>query len=200
MALSSHDCFLELPTTGGVPNIQVSLDPNLLKGIYRNYTKYGVALAKKKRYRYVVPELYFAQKDACAAAISWLPEEVRRLEELEVIYIYVPAEPVEDGMLAPHIDGHRLCCVNFYVEADGERTTFYEYNRGDICEAAGFVAKPGQAFLINAAVPHSVSLSQNKPRVAVSVSFKTTPFHVVRDTFLKAFGNYVQEACADNQR
>ena len=191
MALSSHDCFLELPEVSSDASIQVKLDPVMLKGRYAHHTKYSVALSKKRDFRAVVPELYFAQKDACAAAVSWLPEEVRRLEALEVVYLHVPAEPSGNGMLAPHIDGHRLCCVNFYLEADKERTTFYDYSRGDVSEAASFVAKPGQAFLLNAAVPHSVSLSRNKPRVAVSVSFKTTPFHIVRDTFLDVFGKHV---------
>ena len=200
MALSSHDCFLELPEVSSDASIQVRLDPAMLKGRYAHHTKYEVALSKKRNFRAVVPELYFAQQDACEAAIACLPDEVKALERLEVVYLHVPPEPSGNGMLAPHIDGHRLCCVNFYLEADGERTTFYDYSRGDVSEAASFVAKPGQTFLINAAVPHSVSLSRSKPRIAVSVSFKTTPFHVVRDTFLKAFGNYVQEACADNQR
>jgi hypothetical protein len=143
-----------------------------------------------------VPELYFAQSEACDDALCWLPEEVKSLEPLEVVYLHVPAEPSGMGMLAPHVDGHRLSCVNFYLDADGERTAFYDYSRSNISEVASFVAKPGQAFLINAAVPHSVTISKGKPRIAISVSFRNTPFSVVRDAFMEAFRNHVQEACA----
>lgn len=196
MVLSSRNCFARLPITFDAPVIDDESRNWKLKGRYTKPTKYGVALGKDVEYQPVPPELYIVEGDIRKKILSWLPEEIVALEDPEIVFIYVPPHDSGDGMFAPHVDGFRVSCINFYVDSDSEETSFYDYSQGKLTASAAFSAKTGECWALNATIPHSVSLSKTQPRKVLSVSFVDTPFERLVEILSSAGVGNVQETCA----
>ena len=87
----------------------------------------------------------------------------------------------EMRLLAPHIHLEELSIINFYIEANGEKTSFWDgeiissednlvdngngyldLRRDVLTECEHFIAKPGDVWVIDSAFPHSVSYVDDK--------------------------------------
>lgn len=197
MALSSRDCFIRLDRKFDVEALHLDCSHWEFKGRYAHPTKYGVAYKKKVEYEAVPPELHIVQGKTRTDVLSWLPAELLNREDPEIVFIYVPPHESGAGMFAPHVDGFRIACVNFYVDDDEEVTRFYDYSGGGMIGIGEFSAKKGDCWVLNTTIPHSVSLSSTKPRRVVSVSFVDTPFHQLVQ-LLTTGATYVQETHAQD--
>jgi hypothetical protein len=115
------------------------------------------------------------------------PRVVRRYlprKQTEIVREFLP-DTIKHGLvsvnlteiklLAPHIHTHELAVINFYLEANGEKTTFYtgeiipddtdvadngngyiNIRRDVLAETEHFIASPGDVWLLNTEAPHSV--------------------------------------------
>jgi hypothetical protein len=109
---------------------------------------------------------------------SILPEEYRKYFETSIFKINIPYIPV-------HIDNEIITSINFYVQTVGAKTHFYRYknpnmnveklpNHSDGClykesdmeRTDTFIAKPGEVWLLNVKVPHSVRSKSFRKRIA----------------------------------
>ena len=87
----------------------------------------------------------------------------------------------EMRLLAPHIHLEEMSIINFYIEAGGEKTSFWDgeiissednlvdngngyldLRRDVLTECEHFIAKPGDVWVIDSAFPHSVSYVADK--------------------------------------
>jgi hypothetical protein len=102
---------------------------------------------------------------------SVIPENYRKL--------FFLCETVVTSPLLPHIDNGIKTNINFYISTGNCRTTFYKiknYNPSptqgtgsmfrykDVESIDSFVALPGEAYLINVSIPHSVNPVINTSR------------------------------------
>lgn len=100
-----------------------------------------------------------------------------------------------NGHARPHTDSGILASINFYVESQNAITKFYEINSktpitskienqtngelfdpNDLKECGEFVAKDGEAFILDVTKPHSVTCTQYGIRKALVLQTKHVPF------------------------
>lgn len=119
------------------------------------------------------------------AFIDQLPANLLRLERPYVIILELPASGVTNPVLPAHRDYNKTCGINVYLEASGEVTTFYNWNRESReCEyVEEFCAAPGEIWVMNTDVPHSVALVPNTPRSMLSFCFTKTTYSEVLKCF-----------------
>jgi hypothetical protein len=86
----------------------------------------------------------------------------------------------EIKLLAPHVHTFEQAVINFYIEANGEKTTFYEgevivddagvadngngylnVQRDVLTETESFIAQPGDVWLLDTMAPHSVGYAND---------------------------------------
>lgn len=122
---------------------------------------------------------YFAIQESIDREIrSILPQEYQKYFETSIFKINIPYIPV-------HIDNEIITSINFYVQTVGAKTHFYRHkdlninveklpNHSDGClykeedmeRINTFVAKPGEIWLLNVKVPHSVRSTTFRKRIA----------------------------------
>lgn len=174
--------FAPFPLNIDTKDVFLAVDQLFCNGEYKKQQKYGVALLRQKSFTSVPNRVYDTREEDEKRIIAQLP---KKLLDLEVPRLWVlNIQAAEDGksMLAPHTDIGRVTTVNFYSNTNGERTCFYEYGAGGaIKEVGSFVAKDGEAWVLDVSNPHGVELVKGKTRRVLSLSFLTTPFDKVME-------------------
>jgi len=138
------------------------------------------------------------------AAFNVIPEEYRKDFKLlqmmidTMVYSKVPA----------HTDSYILSTINFYITTASSVTEFYKVDQdklktskgpnqttGDVFDsscitpAGSFLAKPGEAWLLDVTVPHSVtSFNKRENRVAIALQSHIHSYARVKE-FLQETGN-----------
>lgn len=122
---------------------------------------------------------YFKIEDQIDQEIrSILPQKYHEYFETSIFKINIPYIPV-------HIDNEIITSINFYVQTVGAKTHFYKHkdlnvdieklpNHSDGClykeenmeRTDTFIAKPGEIWLLNVKVPHSVRSMTFRKRIA----------------------------------
>jgi hypothetical protein len=119
------------------------------------------------------------------AFIGQLPNKLLELERPYVIILELPASGVANPILPAHRDYNKTCGINVYIEASGEVTKFYNWNQekrqSEYVEE--FCANPGEIWIMNTDVPHSVTLVPNKARRMLSFCFTKTKYNEVLECF-----------------
>ena len=113
--------------------------------------------------------------------IDQLPSELLAQERPYVIILELPAFETDNPVLPAHRDYNKTCGINLYLEANGEKTTFYNWNRQtrqcDYVEE--FCASTGELWIMNTDVPHSVTLVSKKARSMLSFCFTKMKYEQV---------------------
>lgn len=122
---------------------------------------------------------YFKIQDEIDQEIrSVLPQKYQKYFETSIFKINIPYIPV-------HIDNEILTSINFYVQTGNAKTYFYKhkdksidveklpnhtdgalFKEKDLERIDSFVAQPGEVWLLNVKVPHSVRSKTFKKRIA----------------------------------
>ncbi len=113
------------------------------------------------------------------AFTSQLPKELLDVEVPQVFLLTLPAVDANDGYLPPHVDYNKSCGINVYLQANGEKTKFYEWKNKKAEFVEEFEASSGECWLMNTSEPHSVALVKNKERSMLTFSFVNTPYSEV---------------------
>ena len=119
-----------------------------------------------------LPEAFASQ------AIAVTPAAIKGLEIPQVFLIRMAATDALKPVLPAHVDYHRTCGINFYLEAGGEITHYYDWDQASrtLQETASFEASQGDCWLIDTSIPHSVSLKPNQQRLILTLSFTKASF------------------------
>lgn len=120
--------------------------------------------------------------------INQLPGKLLARERPYVIILELPPSNAENPVLPAHRDYNKTCGVNIYLEANGEVTKFYHWNRDTrACDyVEEFRAAPGETWVMNTDVPHSVTLVPNKARRMLSFCFTKLKYDEVLECFQKS--------------
>ena len=118
--------------------------------------------------------------------IDQLPARLLELERPYVIILELPASDAANPVLPAHRDYNKTCGINIYLEANGEVTKFYHWNRGNKKSefVEEFCAATGDIWVMNTDVPHSVTLVPNKSRSMLSFCFTKLPYSEVLSCFV----------------
>ena len=110
--------------------------------------------------------------------INMVPASVKALEVPQAYLIRMTETDALQPVLPAHVDYNRTCGINFYLEADGEKTHYYEWDSElkSLTETETFVAAQGDCWLIDTSIPHSVTLKPNQQRLILTLSFSHTSF------------------------
>ena len=117
--------------------------------------------------------------------IDQLPKKLLDLERPYVIILELPASSTDNPVLPAHRDYNKTCGINVYLEAHGEVTKFYNWNRKDKRSeyVEEFCAGAGEVWIMNTDVPHSVTLTPNKARRMLSFCFTKLSYDKVLEAF-----------------
>ena len=117
--------------------------------------------------------------------IEQLPSRLLELERPYVILLELPASDVADPVLPAHRDYNKTCGINVYLEANGELTKFYHWDREthESVYEEEFCSATGEVWIMNTDVPHSVKLVQNKARRMLSFCFTKPKYAEVLECF-----------------
>ena len=117
--------------------------------------------------------------------IDQLPPKLLALERPYVIILELPASKVANPILPAHRDYNKTCGINVYLEAHGEITKFYHWNRKDKTSefVEEFCAGTGEIWAMNTDIPHSVELKTNKARSMLSFCFTNLSYEEVLGAF-----------------
>ena len=142
--------------------------------------------SKKQKYNKHLPDEYtsvptesLSLPEAFASqAIAVAPAAIRGLEIPQAFLIRMVATDVLKPVLPAHVDYNRTCGINFYLEAGGETTHYYDWDKPscNLQETASFQASQGDCWLIDTSIPHSVSLKPNQQRLILTLSFTKASF------------------------
>lgn len=105
--------------------------------------------------------------------LSKLPEKLLVLERPHLFLLELPAADVENAVLPAHVDLNKTCGINVYLEANGEVTKFYRWDKEERKShyVEEFCAKQGDVWLMDTSTPHSVDLLRNTRRRMITFSF-----------------------------
>lgn len=97
--------------------------------------------------------------------------------------------------LVPHIDSYIKCSVNYYFNADDERTVFYrvltgahgfpmktdrdtgkKFKYSDVEEIDSFIAKPSEVWILDVSKPHNLISPDNKVANRKAIVLQTSHF------------------------
>jgi hypothetical protein len=153
---------------------------------YGKMQRYGRAL--HTNYEEQAKENWVAKNKSVSNAdcfIDQLPQKLLALERPYVIILELPASKVAAPILPAHRDYNKTCGINVYLEAHGEITKFYHWNRKDKTSefVEEFCAGTGEIWAMNTDVPHSVELKTNKVRRMLSFCFTKLPYEKVLESF-----------------
>ncbi len=142
--------------------------------------------SKKQKYNKHLPDKYtsvptesLSLSEAFASqAIAVVPAAIRGLEIPQAFLIRMAATDALKPVLPAHVDYNRTCGINFYLEAGGETTHYYDWDQASrtLHETASFQACQGDCWLIDTSIPHSVSLKPNQQRLILTLSFTRASF------------------------
>lgn len=137
--------------------------------------------------------LHTISDDVVESLIAQLPKTVLDVEVPHVYIIQMDASDAELPTLAPHVDPNRSCGINIYLQANGERTQYYDWDTKTktLTETEHFVAKQGECWLMDTSVPHSVMLIPNRSRAMLTFSFVNAKYNVIKDALESAYGETV---------
>jgi hypothetical protein len=120
-----------------------------------------------------------------ARFIEQLPRKLLSLETPYVFLLSLPAADVAEPVLPAHRDFNKTCGINVYLEANGELTKFYHWDRekreAEFVEE--FCSATGEIWLMDTDVPHSVVLVRNKTRRLLTFSFIKLTYNEVLECF-----------------
>jgi hypothetical protein len=152
---------------------------------------------KKQKYNKHLPDEYtsvptesLSLPEAFASqAIAVAPAAISVLEIPQAFLIRMAATDALKPVLPAHVDYNRTCGINFYLEAGGETTHYYDWDQTSctLQETASFQASQGDCWLIDTSIPHSVSLKPNQQRLILTLSFTKASFAQV-SAFLREAG------------
>jgi len=140
----------------------------------------------------------------CQSAFEVIPEQYRkdfRLMRMKIDTMY-------QSIVPPHTDSEIMTTINFYISTAATVTEFYRvdtsklkytqiFNQTDgvifdkscLTTAGSFMAKPGEAWLLDVLQPHSVvSFNKGENRVAIALQSLIHPYAKVKE-FLQETGN-----------
>jgi hypothetical protein len=142
--------------------------------------------SKKQKYNKHLPDEYTSvpteslslPETFASQAIAVVPAAIRGLEIPQAFLIRMAATDASKPVLPAHVDYNRTCGINFYLEADGETTHYYDWNQTSrtLQEKASFEASQGDCWLIDTSIPHSVTLKPNQQRLILTLSFTKASF------------------------
>ena len=117
--------------------------------------------------------------------IEQLPAKLLELERPYVILLELPASDVANPILPAHRDYNKTCGINVYLEANGEVTKFYHWDREaqDSVYDEEFCSATGEIWAMNTDIPHSVELVPNKSRRMLSFCFTKLKYNEVLECF-----------------
>jgi hypothetical protein len=120
---------------------------------------------------FAIPEPY-ANK-----LLSQLPRAVLNREVPGVFYMKME-KPHPDSTVPPHVDIGRRSAINVYINCAEETTEFFEANEEKkiLTFQGKFIAKEGEAWLLNVSKPHAVRMSRTNLRSCISFSFRRLRF------------------------
>lgn len=110
-----------------------------------------------------------------------LPHAVLALETPHVFLLEIPATEGDDPVLTPHIDINKTCGINVYLEAHGETTMFYKWDKKTKTSEfkEEFCAEAGECWLMDTTVPHAVRMVPNTRRRMLTFSFTKAKYEQV---------------------
>ncbi len=142
--------------------------------------------SKKQKYNKHLPDEYTSvptESLSLPAVIASqvtapIPAAIRDLEIPQAFLIRMSATDALKPVLPAHVDYNRTCGINFYLEAGGEITHYYDWDqaRRTLLEKASFEASKGDCWLIDTSIPHSVTLKPNQQRLILTLSFTKASF------------------------
>ena len=142
--------------------------------------------SKKQKYNKDLPDEYTSvpteslalPENFASQAIAVAPAAIRGLEIPQAFLIRMVATDALKPVLPAHVDYHRTCGINFYLEAGGETTHYYDWDQTShtLLETASFQASQGDCWLIDTSIPHSVTLKPNQQRLILTLSFTKASF------------------------
>jgi hypothetical protein len=117
--------------------------------------------------------------------LEQLPPALLALERPHLFLLELPATDAANPVLPAHVDLNKTCGINVYLDTHGEVTKFYRWNKETrISEyEEEFCAQPGDVWLMDTSVPHSVDLVPGKARSMLTFSFTKTKYHEVLECF-----------------
>ena len=120
---------------------------------------------------YAVPEPY------AKSLLLQLPRAVLDREVPGVFYMKME-KPHPNSTVPPHVDIGRRSAINVYIKCSQEITEFFEANEETktLTSQGTFVAKEGDAWLLNVSKPHAVRMSCASLRSCISFSFRKLRF------------------------
>lgn len=141
---------------------------------------------KKQKYNKHVPDEYTSvpteslslPEVIASQAIAVASAAIRGLEIPQAFLIRMAATDALKPVLPAHVDYNRTCGINFYLEAGGETTHYYDWDQTSctLQETASFQASQGDCWLIDTSIPHSVTLKPNQQRLILTLSFTKASF------------------------
>jgi len=161
----------------------VKLDHAIFHRTFSKRQPYNRSLEDK--YDAIPTSTYLLPQEVTLNLISQLPKKVL---ELEIPYVFIIKVDPSDSplpILAAHVDINRSCGINIYIEANGERTQFYDWDpkTKTLSETEYFIAERGECWLMDTTIPHSVSLVTGMQRVMLTFSFVKSPYQTVKNLF-----------------
>lgn len=168
--------------------IQNRFDLSLLNAVapvfHRTYSKrqkYNKDIDNK--YDLVPTSTYTIPDNVILNLINQLPKAVLDIEIPQVFILRMDASKASLPTLAAHVDFNRSCGINIYIEANGERTHYYDWDNETktLTETESFVANSNDCWLMDTQVPHSVSLVTGKQRSMLTYSFVKAPYKKIKE-------------------
>lgn len=122
--------------------------------------------------------MYALPDDVVEGIIAQLPPSLMKRERPSVHLMAMPKPCPESRSLPPHVDRGRRCAINVYLACGGEVTEFYDADE-KACTLSlvdSFIAKPGEAWLLDVSKPHAVMMREAKERLGLTISFRRVKF------------------------
>ena len=168
--------------------LPMSFDASLLDDVelrfHRTYIKpqkYNRGLDEK--FTSVPTETFSLPENLTRHYIRSLPKAVLDIEVPHVFVLTMKACNADLPLLPAHVDFNRSCGINFYIEASGETTHYYDWNAEEksLTEVERFVAEQGDSWLMDTSVPHSVTLVPHQARKMLTFSFVKAKYSSIKD-------------------
>jgi hypothetical protein len=169
--------FSQIPLQFKIPDFDTSSWPMAQVADVPNRARYKYTLWEKELapptplHVYAVPEPYAKE------LVLQLPQAVLDREVPGVFYMRME-KPHPDSTVPPHVDIGRRTAINVYVNCAQEITEFFEANEETktLASKGKFIAKEGEAWLLNVSKPHAVRMSKTNLRSCISFSFRRLRF------------------------
>lgn len=121
----------------------------------------------------VVPSwLYTFNVDDSLKLLLSLPDELINLDEPLLNYVEIKNMGNLDAIFPPHVDIGRKSAILIYINTNEEETIFFEGNK----RVEGYIAKSGEAWIMDASQVHMVTTKPNTARSLVMISYKNAEY------------------------